>query len=208
MKKTLQGIVIASVLASGLTCGSVLADENEFEVSANVGIFSQYIWRGWSLNDNPSLQGGFDVAYGNFTAGIWGGEDRTLGTEIDFYVGWGKSFHDYFAVDVGFVQYRFDKESVELDEVHLTLDFTVVSVTYHDGEADYDYLEINKGFELGEQFSLDLHYGQEGNHYNDWYDYGVTLSYAFNDSYTASVGYSDKENNDEELYFSLVGTFE
>lgn len=204
MNKTVQGVVIACMLASG---GSAVADDNELEVEANVGVFSKYIWRGWNVNDDVSIQGGFDAAYGDFYAGVWGGEDEANGAEIDLYFGWGKSFNDYFAIDVGFLQYRYAKKSIELDEVHITLDFTVVSVTYHDGEADYDYLEINKGFELNEQLSLDLHYGLEDNGSNDWYDYSATLSYAINESYSVAIAYSDKERNDTHIVASLVGVF-
>ena len=42
-------------------------------ISANVGITSDYIWRGMTQSDGISIQGGFDYAAENgFYAGIWG----------------------------------------------------------------------------------------------------------------------------------------
>jgi uncharacterized protein (TIGR02001 family) len=70
----------------------------QFTFSANVGVTSDYVFRGFSQkNENPALQGGFDIGYGLFYAGVWGsgvdfGEDATtlqsLGrVEIDYYAG-------------------------------------------------------------------------------------------------------------------------
>ncbi len=43
------------------------------ELSANVGLTSDYIFRGVSQSDrHMAVQGGFDLAYGIFYAGVWG----------------------------------------------------------------------------------------------------------------------------------------
>jgi len=88
--------------------------------TANVGLFSQYIFRGLSqTNARPAIQGGFDYAY-NFGpaadyVGSWnsnvswltdGGQYTSSSLESDLYVGvkgnFGKSD---FTWDVGFLQY-------------------------------------------------------------------------------------------------------
>jgi uncharacterized protein (TIGR02001 family) len=207
MRRILEGIVIAGVLVSGLTPGSALADGHEAEITANVGVYSKYMWRGWNLNDDISVQGGIDLAYGQFYAGIWGGTDETLGTEIDYYAGVSHRFHEYLSLEVGFIQYRFDHHSIEQDEVHVTADFSLFSLSYHDGEADYDYIEANTSFELTATLSLDLHYGVEDNDVRDWYDYSARLNYTINDKYSLFLAASDKEDNDDEIYAGLIGNF-
>jgi uncharacterized protein (TIGR02001 family) len=85
--------------------------------TANVGIYSQYIFRGLTqTNENPALQGGFDYAHSSgFYAGVWGSNiswisDFAPGTsaslETDFYGGFKPTFGDFF-VDVGVLRYEY-----------------------------------------------------------------------------------------------------
>ena len=58
--------VIAGVLAAACTPGMALAAEPtpEHTVTGNLGLFSQYIFRGLKQTDgDPALQGGFDYAH-------------------------------------------------------------------------------------------------------------------------------------------------
>ncbi len=212
MKKVIQGVVFKGIVAgvvmsSTLTSSVALAQDSELDITANVGLYSKYIWRGWNLKDDMSIQGGVDLGYNGFYAGIWGGSDETLGTEIDLYAGYGHTFNDNFALEVGFIQYRFDHRNVEQDEVHVTADFNLFSLSYHDGEAEYDYIEANTSFELSDEFTLDLHYGIEDNDVRDWYDYSATLTYAINDTFSVFLAVSDKEDNDDEIFGGFVGNF-
>ncbi len=96
------------------------AEESPHTFTANVGLYSQYIFRGMSqTNGNPAIQGGFDYAY-NFGpasvyVGTWnsniswlsdGGQYTSSSLESDWYAGikgnFGKSDFTY---DVGFLQY-------------------------------------------------------------------------------------------------------
>lgn len=44
----------------------------QLELSANVALASEYVFRGISQTDeNPAIQGGFDASYGLFYAGVW-----------------------------------------------------------------------------------------------------------------------------------------
>ncbi len=122
--------VIAGVLAAATTPGLALAAEPtpEHTVTGNLGLFSQYIFRGLTQTDrDPALQGGFDYAHSSgFYAGTWGSniswlkENATVaaggvlvpfGTygqggslELDFYGGYKMTFGD-FGVDVGTLYY-------------------------------------------------------------------------------------------------------
>lgn len=64
----------------------------EFKLSANVGIASEYVFRGVSqTSQDPAIQGGFDASYGMLYAGVWasnlnwGVVDTHI--EMDWYAG-------------------------------------------------------------------------------------------------------------------------
>ena len=75
-------------LADGMPAGSMKdapkADAGRtFAYSWNLGVTSDYIFRGISLNArNPAAQGGVDITYGIFNAGIWG-SDVNFGRNTD-----------------------------------------------------------------------------------------------------------------------------
>ncbi|MGF1648827.1 MAG: TorF family putative porin [Hyphomicrobiaceae bacterium] len=63
----------------------------DFSWSINIGATSDYVFRGISQSaEDPALQGGLDVEYGIFYAGLWASTiDFGTGTraEVDFYAG-------------------------------------------------------------------------------------------------------------------------
>ena len=84
---------------------------DEFSFSANVGLYSDYVFRGYTQTQNePAIQGGFDVEHSSgLYAGTWASNvewttasdlmDKNS-VEIDFYAGW--------ATDLGFWDLGFD----------------------------------------------------------------------------------------------------
>ena len=90
MKKIV--LMVATAAASTFSVTNALAEEaSPHSFSSNVGIFSQYVFRGITYSDErPALQGGFDYAHDNgLYAGIWGStleEDDNSGNslEVDF----------------------------------------------------------------------------------------------------------------------------
>lgn len=84
-----------------------------YTISANAGLFSQYIFRGISYTqENPAVQGGFDLAHESGAyLGIWGTNVSDLALpnatgEIDVYGGFAKTVDDW-TFDVGFLQFIF-----------------------------------------------------------------------------------------------------
>src|SRR6185436_3670872 len=88
--------------------------------TANVGLFSQYIFRGLSqTNGRPAIQGGFDYAYNFGPAAVYigswnsnisgltvGGQYTSSSIESDLYAGIKGNFGKTdFTWDVGFLQY-------------------------------------------------------------------------------------------------------
>lgn len=204
MKKLLLSVIGACSLVMS---PAYAFEDDAFEVSANVSAVSKYMWRGWNLNDELSVQGGFDLGYKGFYTGLWGGTDEAQGTEYDVYLGWAGEINEHVSVDAGFIQYRYPSTDVEVEEWHLTVDVNYFSVTYHIGEDDYDYLEINKTFEINDDWSLDLHAGFEDNGSKEWTDYQIMLSYQINDEFSVFIAGSDKERNDSEIWVGLNGNF-
>ncbi|MGJ8668887.1 MAG: TorF family putative porin [Oceanococcus sp.] len=95
MKKVL-GVATGLVL----TAGSLMSAPAVAEVSGNIGVASQYVFRGLVFGD-PQVSGGVDWSGGGFYAGTWissaAGEQ-----EVDFYGGWANDL-----LDVGYIYYWF-----------------------------------------------------------------------------------------------------
>jgi uncharacterized protein (TIGR02001 family) len=113
-KKTLMAASVAATLAPCIATG---AETSPHTITGNVGIFSQYIFRGLTqTNEEPALQGGFDYAHaGGFYAGTWGSNVswlRDLGLysgggslELDIYGGYKGTLGKDLGYDVGLLYY-------------------------------------------------------------------------------------------------------
>lgn len=108
MKKHVLATAVAAILAVPVP---VLA-----EVTGNVGVVSQYIFRGGIENENAAVQGGVDVGLpAGFYAGYWGSSlgDQTYannGFESDIYGGWSKEFGPV-KLDVGALYYLYSQRT-------------------------------------------------------------------------------------------------
>lgn len=124
-----RNLVIAALfgMGSAFPLTSMAQDaaalESAHSYSANIGLFSQYIWRGMTqTKKQPALQGGVDYAHASgFYAGAWvsnvgwlkdGGSAslyKSGGTvELDLYGGYGGEFGETgIGYDLGVIQYLF-----------------------------------------------------------------------------------------------------
>lgn len=113
----------AVAAAALLTAGAAVA-QSAPEAAWNVGVVSDYVFRGFSQTDEePAIQGGVDVTIGAFYVGAWAssvdfGDDTDA--EVDIYGGF-RGEAGGFAFDVGAIGYGY--------------------VNAPDG-ADYDFLEL------------------------------------------------------------------
>jgi uncharacterized protein (TIGR02001 family) len=131
-KLRLRTTVAAAALA-GLFAGSALAQtpapapaaapaaaapapEPDWTFTSNVGLFSQYVFRGISqTNEKPAIQGGFDLGHkSGFYVGTWasniswlsdGNADVSASLEWDFYGGYKWGFAEDWTLDVGGLYY-------------------------------------------------------------------------------------------------------
>jgi uncharacterized protein (TIGR02001 family) len=128
-KLRLRTTVVAAALAA-LFAGSALAQtpapapaaapapapEPDWTFTGNVGLYSQYVFRGISqTNEKPALQGGFDLGHkSGFYVGTWasniswlsdGNPDVSAPIEWDFYGGYKWSLPADFVADFGVLYY-------------------------------------------------------------------------------------------------------
>jgi uncharacterized protein (TIGR02001 family) len=189
-------------------------------VSANVGITSDYIWRGMTQSDGISVSGGFDYeADGGFYAGVWGAninwgyatdDDGVLteygsGNEFDVYFGYATEVGG-IGVDIGYVSFMYPGISeYDFEEIVLGLSMGDLGFTYAMGQDDFpDYTEISYG--IG---PVGVSYGQ----YDDMGD-NLLISYGFGcGSYDCSLAYSDFSDegysgvDEDALVFSIGASF-
>ncbi len=167
-------------------------------VSANVGITSDYIWRGMTQSDGISVSGGFDYENDSgFYAGVWGANinwgyatddagvltEYGSGNEFDVYFGYGTEIGG-IGVDIGYVMFMYPGiDQYDFEEIVLGLSMGDFGITYAAGQDDFtDYLEFS--YAIG---AVGVSYGQ----YDDMGD-NFMISYGFGcGSYDCSIAYTD-----------------
>ncbi|WP_374325707.1 TorF family putative porin [Azonexus sp.] len=118
MKKSLIALAIAGAVAA-----PAIAEDSPHTLSANVGLATDYIFRGISQTDHkPAIQGGFDYSHASgLYAGTWASnvswvdngikDDNSM--EWDFYAGYRGSFAGDFTYDVGGLYYFYPGKQKE-----------------------------------------------------------------------------------------------
>ena len=223
MKKALWKVALASALISS-TFVSTQASAVE-GLSANVGLSSNYLWRGVTQTDDAAaISGGIDYASETgFYAGTWAsnvdfGDDASY--ELDFYFGFGGDLGDSgVGYDVGYIYYAYP-DSAESDsdneydfgEVYGSLSYSYFSVSASYGVNNDDgaewadsalYISGDAAFEIADGLELGLHVGNYSfdDDYDDgdYTDYGVSLS---KNGFTFAVSDTDMDNDDIKFVVS------
>jgi len=117
----LKKSIIAGLTAAALGSATAQAQQppaSPHTITGNIGLFSQYIFRGLTqTNEEPALQGGMDYGHASgFYAGTWGSNVRWLrdfgaytaggSLELDIYGGFkGTIGKSDFGYDVGLLYY-------------------------------------------------------------------------------------------------------
>lgn len=164
--------------------------EDKLEWSASATGTSDYVFRGISQSDNdPAIQGSFDLTYGMFYAGVWASSidfQPDANIEVDYYAGitpeWqGVSF------DFGYIYYNYPDDQ--------TLDYWELKA----GAS----AEIMPKLTAGGTFywTPDI-LGEE------WYVYEGTLAYElpkfamFTPTVDGLIGYTDFETSSDYAYWN------
>ena len=154
IKKTLLASALSGALmVGGLTGGTAMA-----EVSANIGLTSNYLFRGVSeSDDDAAISGGLDYEHASgFYVGTWmsslgGGGDY----ELDLYLGFSGEAGD-IGYDVGYIAYTYPRsDDADFGEVYGELSFMNFygSLAYVTNADDGD-LEGTISYELGAEFDV------------------------------------------------------
>lgn len=194
--KTLSALLLG-LLVAPLAAQAEEAPAPSYTISANVGVFSQYVFRGISYTqEKPAVQGGFDLAHeSGLYLGVWGTNVSDLALsnatgEIDVYGGYAKTMGD-FLFDVGFLQFIFpggkydpSGESLNTLELNAAVTWKFIQLKYSYAVTDYfgfstkafgadsdgsDYLEANANYEFLPGWIANLHVGhQKVKNYDDY----------------------------------------
>jgi uncharacterized protein (TIGR02001 family) len=190
MKKTL--------MAAALLAGSQTAMA---EISGNVAIASDYVFRGISQTDNQmAVQGGFDYAWDmGFYVGTWAsnvdsdffnGKGHDPQIELDLYGGYAGDINDAFSYDVGYLRYQYPGFSdAGTNEYY-------VSGSYRDFSASINYSnELNFLPSNQSAWYLKAAYGTT----LPWYEIGFSAHVGYNTGDAFDVSLSDELKGDSGL---------
>ena len=120
-KRKLLVIALGAAFALPVMAEDAPAAAAPSPVTANVGVVSDYVWRGISQTSHaPAIQGGFDYAHASgFYAGLWGSNiswivdtaattaGGSASVEMDTYFGYKGGLATDVTYDVGFIRYNY-----------------------------------------------------------------------------------------------------
>lgn len=181
----------SSLLAAALVAAAPASADAPYSLSANIGVVSNYLWRGTTqTDDGPAIQGGLDFSHDSgFYAGTWASNvdwgDGGPNYELDLYMG-----YDF-----------------TLPDENASLGISTIYYAYPDGDGDVDFWEI--GLSGGYQFfSAGIQYTVWGDDDNDGalFDQGDIYYYAALDlplpqefALGLRLGYYDFDNDRVEI---------
>lgn len=119
MRKSIAALSLAAVAVipaavTAQTPAPAAPPPSDHTITGNVGLFSEYRFRGISQTfGKPAIQGGFDYSHasgiylGNWNSNVNSGAGFPAGNiEMDFYGGWKKAWGDW-GLDIGAIYYYY-----------------------------------------------------------------------------------------------------
>lgn len=175
----LKKLTLAIAAASAVTASSFAVAETvnspvgDFDVSMNVGLTSDYMFRGISQTQgNGAIQGGLDVAHesglyvGTWASNVDFGGDASV--EFDYYLGFGNNITEDISYDLGWIKYDYPGQS------GLNFSEYYGSLTAYGFKVGAAYSNDFPGFGNGDDSTL---YSYVGYDYTLPYDIGLALQY-------------------------------
>jgi uncharacterized protein (TIGR02001 family) len=166
------------------------ADETTKQWTANVGVYSNYVFRGLTqTNERPAIQGGFDYAHpAGFYAGTWlsnvswfsdTNPGNSASLEVDLYGGFKRSWANGLTSDLGYIRYQYPGDYRQLplgtvkphsNEVYAGLSWKWLSLKYSyaiddlfgvEDSGGTQYLDFSASVPLADHVTLGLHAGTQ-----------------------------------------------
>ena len=212
MKIFKRAAIAATILTATLASQSAIAGW-----STNVGIVSDYHFRGIQQTESASASAGLDFAGDTgFYAGAWTAEVED-GLEVDIYAGYGIELDSGLSLDANFTTYQYtgDFDSA-YNEIGLSAGFSLFSVGYVQGKWDGvvgdedategDYSLVTLSIEKEGWSATIGSYGKDAEGEYAEVAYGTEIG-GFDVAVGLVVSGSDLDDS-ESLYFSLSKSFE
>ena len=195
IKKSLLSLAVASVIVIPATASA----EGFGSVSANIGLVTDYYFRGISQTDNDgAIQGGFDWSHDSGAyVGVWGSNVSFGDTNLEFdtYAGFANEIGD-FGYDVGVIKYNYNDTSAHDDPVewYMNGSYSVFSAGFayspswfgsHDSSKyihmglDFDDLPMGLALSASVGKSFGDAYEVSGGKDYDYVDYKIGVSKEF-----------------------------
>lgn len=178
------------------------------QLSANLGMVSDYVYRGYFQADGSAFAGLDYEHESGFYIGTWGAEVGK-GIETDLYFGYGGSAGD-FGWGVGFTGYYYtDDFDDTYEEVNLGISYGGLALDVAIGEwdgfgapEDYSFVSIGYEFEGGAYIAFGS-FGQDFD--GDYAEIGYGLNFMGLDLSMALIASSDLPvSQDDSADFNLV----
>jgi uncharacterized protein (TIGR02001 family) len=207
-------LVLATLAVSSGAFAQTAAPEPDYTLAFNVGVVSDYRFRGISQSRlDPALQGGIDFSHkSGIYLGMWASTIKWLKdipggdgpVEIDFYGGYKGTITEMFSYDLGILRYQYPKEnfstSPNTTELYGALTFGPATIKYSQavtnetfGVADSkgsSYIEAAATFDLGSGWAVVPHVGYQridGTAVASYTDYSISVSKDFGNGFVATL---------------------
>jgi len=143
-------------------------------VDGYLGYTSDYMWRGVSqTSGNAAIQGELSVSKGGLYGGVWAsevdfGDEATY--EMDLFLGYELKVSDKFSLDVGVIQYNWDKGYDDVEELFVKGNLKNISVAYYVDmeDSDRDYMEMGLKLPFVKFMDVSLNYGMFDSENDFW----------------------------------------
>lgn len=188
--------------------------------TGNVGVFSDYVFRGIVAEGGAAVQGGIDYFHpSGLFAGTWVSNSNPFGgNEWDLYAGYAYSFNSKLSLDAGALLYTFSEDDQADGAENLDTAEIFVGVTAGPGklQAYYsdDYLATGdpayyctgtytQPLRDTVNIALQVGYtdgdGAEAIYGDDYVDYSLTLNKTVREGFVFSLAFIDTTLNDEDF---------
>jgi uncharacterized protein (TIGR02001 family) len=155
----------------------------DYAFSGNLGIFSDYRFRGISqTNKNPAVQGGVDLSMknglylGNWNSNVDSAQYNGANIEMDFYGGWKATFGD-FGLDLGGIYYSYPgsganaTQKIDNFELYVGGTWGPLTLKYNYATSDFFgvpdssgayYVNLGGNHDFGNGFGVTASVGYQG----------------------------------------------
>ena len=136
------------------------------DFSGSLGYTSDYVWRGVSQSGGSgAMQVDLMLEKNGLYGGVWAsqvdfGDEATY--EMDFYGGYELWLSDKWSIDVGVLQYNWDKGYDDVEEAFVKVGLKDLSVGYYVdlSNSDNTYMEVGYTLPFIKWVDLGINYGR------------------------------------------------